>query len=303
MVNVRAQIKKNARDAMSGNWGKAVTAVLVVFCVNLLFAYLEQILYALFRISGYVDIGNTPALFLDDQVNISWLALGITAGMYVVKFVLMSPLLVGVTKWFYQVVEGKYPPFSVIFDYYASLRTFGKALGVQFQVSLRIALMGIVVLLPSTCLRIVLQYLPAAGSDSLSLMGAVLYLLTNLVTVLSWLFLGYLSLRYFLCFFLLAEKDEVPVKKILQTSVRTMREYKEEIFTLFLSFIPWLLLCALILPAFFIAPYLAATAALYGKIYISRLQSRREMDDTRVAQPIGRADETETREGQEVETD
>ncbi len=187
-MKLRAQIKKNARDAMRGNWGKAAAIILLFSGVSLLFAYLEQILFTLFEVPGFVDPLNTPAMFLDDSLNSSWPALAITGGIWLIQFVLFAPLILGAFRWFYRVVGGEHPPFAAVFEYYSSAKAFGKALWLRLHVMIRAAAIGLVVLFPALCLQVALRYLPGGGNDGyLSMMYLAVRTLSELVLLLSML--------------------------------------------------------------------------------------------------------------------
>lgn len=304
-MKLRAQIKKNARDAMRGSWGKAAAIILVFAGVSLLFTYLEQILFTLFEVPGFVDPMNTPAMFLDDRLNSSWPALVITGGIWLIQFVLFAPLMLGAFRWFYRAVGGEHPPFAAVFEYYGSAKAFGKAVWLRLHVTVRAAAVGLVVLFPALCLQVALRYLPGGGSDGyLSMMYLAVWALSKLVLLLSMLLWFYFALRYFLCYFLLAEQPDQRAGRLVCMSVREMREYKGELFTMFLTLIPWALLCLLVIPALWAVPYGFAVAALYARIYISRAKSRRDLETTRVMeQETQDQSNTETGEGQDIESD
>jgi uncharacterized membrane protein len=64
-------------------------------------------------------------------------------------------------------------------------------------------------------------------------------------------------------FYLLRDNPEMSGTDALMASKEMMQGHKMELLTLQLSFIPWFLLCVLVIPALYVVPYYSATMAAY----------------------------------------
>jgi uncharacterized membrane protein len=71
------------------------------------------------------------------------------------------------------------------------------------------------------------------------------------------------GIAYSQCFYILNDQPDMEAMDVLRASQELMNGHKMEYFLLQLSFLPWLLLCVFILPAFYVVPYISATNAAY----------------------------------------
>lgn len=72
-----------------------------------------------------------------------------------------------------------------------------------------------------------------------------------------------LSLMFSQTYYILSDQPGLSGGEAVKASMAMMEGHKGEYFVLILSFIPWLLLCILIIPAFYVVPYMKATMAAY----------------------------------------
>lgn len=264
----RRKVKANAKRALKGSWGKAICIVIIVAVIITIFSLVEVLFYALLDLGVYVDPSNTKGNHFDDVLNISPLALAITLGVCVVAFLILSPVAVGVKRWFYRVVEGERQPISMIFDDFGPVSRFFRAVGLWINLGVRIGLIALAVNLPLVAIRVVARLFNLVDFVDLNEAGLALLFLSAVLFLLGGLLTLFIAMRYFLVPYLYIDRPDLTQRQIFRISAACMRNRKEEVFWLFLSFIPWLLSCLLILPALFVAPYLMASEALYAKVFV-----------------------------------
>lgn len=75
------------------------------------------------------------------------------------------------------------------------------------------------------------------------------------------------ALAYSQAYFILSDNPDMDGWAALKASEQMMMGHKEELFMLYLSFLPWLLLCVFVFPALYVMPYMNATMAeFYDRI-------------------------------------
>ena len=92
-MRFNAQIKKGAKSALRGNWGKLMTVFLVFVGFWLLLSATETLLYSLFGFDPYFDPRMTPGNFLDDLPAFALGEILITSGITLLWLLLFSPLI------------------------------------------------------------------------------------------------------------------------------------------------------------------------------------------------------------------
>lgn len=79
------------------------------------------------------------------------------------------------------------------------------------------------------------------------------------------------GIAYSQCFYILNDEPDMEAMDVLRASSELMDGHKLEYFLLQLSFLPWMLLCVLIVPALYVVPYISATnAAYYDYLLVNR---------------------------------
>lgn len=71
------------------------------------------------------------------------------------------------------------------------------------------------------------------------------------------------ALAYSQAYFILAEHPDLDGWAALKASERLMNGHKEELLMLWLSFIPWLLLCVFVFPILYVGPFFSASMAQF----------------------------------------
>ncbi len=286
------QIKKNARASLKGCWGQAIAIFFTIIGVYLLISALEQALYFLLGLSGFQDVLNTPDFYLDDELSIDLWSVLCTGFSSLLLFLAGTPLTAGSAGWYFRLSAGSADAplgFEGLFIPFTSGKRYLRTLGAAFILGFRSVLWGMLFLVPPACMASFFQW---AGKDD-SLPFSVM--LIDLGSVASWILFSVAIFalviflqRYYLVYYLLADRPQTPVLRIVSTSVKMMKGHKWEAFSLKLSFLGWQMLSILVLPMLYVMPFYYASMAIYARYVIESFQ-RFQMGDI----PFQPGEETE----------
>ena len=261
-----------ARQMLKGNWLTAIT----VQCLTVT----TGVLTILAEIMAMKVIGlDSQVVFITDLWNGKWQYGAILAGMLILDWLLLSPLLLGRAAFFWNVSAGKdEPDFTLLFSYFC--KRYGKALHWRFSLFLRRIWWEILCYMPAAFLWACAGWIHRYGTGSL-----VSDLTLTLCTVFGFLsliggFIGseMLMMRYLPAAYLLAGNPEKGSRNLFRESRRIMRGHVGEMAWLYAGFSGWLLACVLLLPYFCMTPLFQTTRAIAIRRYITgedQIQSER----------------------------
>ena len=226
-------LKSNARRAMAGGWGRAVAALCIGLVPLALIRLVEQGLRMVFDVAFY----NA-----DGQPSLALASAAITLLMGVLVWAVLAPLRQGISRWFYLRTGARQEPVVAIFHYFETRRAYGRALGVQVAVAVRMALWGLLLAVPLGAARWFWAfYLQRAGRALPGFAGLLFSLLVWGWTALAAVLWILLSLRYLLAPYLLAEYPDWGVRQTVRQAVALSKGQRGGLFTLGLSFLGWYL--------------------------------------------------------------
>lgn len=184
-----------------------------------------------------------------------WCLWGILAGLSVVF--LLSPLLLGIKRWYYRLVCGEEEDLSTIFYYLGDGSHYKKAICFQLSLLWKKGMLYLMVGVVFGTLYMGIMQLERIFSRNVVLgivygMSVVLYLLLMVVCVF-WGF--YRNLRYALADGLFFENPEGKIGDILSLSAQKMAHGRREWLKVYLSLLPFYLVSVLILPIMVLIPY------------------------------------------------
>lgn len=274
------RIKKSARASLQGSWGQAVAIVFTVLGVYLLISALEQALYLVLGLSGFLDVFNTPEFYLDDSLNTDLGAVLSTGFSSLLLFLLGAPLTAGSAGWYFSLSAGTPLGFEGLFRPFTSGRSYIRVLGAALLVGVRSALWGVAFLLPPGALAAL--FLWASGTDNLPVSAMLInigFAISQLLFAIALFFFFVFLQRYSLVYYLLADRPQVSAARAVGMSVKMMKNHKWESVSLRISFVGWHLLSLLILPMLYTAPFYHASMAIYSRYVIECFQ-RAQMGDS-----------------------
>lgn len=279
-------IRRNTRDMLRQNWGKAVALTVTLLAASLMGALLESAIGAATGVYGLSRTLFSARYPLRELFPWRLLgSLGLTAGIGLLELCLLGPLILGVSEWFFGLSYGYMDgEMGVVFRHFRTPRHFARGVWLAFQTALRSLFYTAVLLLPGGGL-IFLSGLFTRGNPSsldriMAIMGmAIGACLLFLGGVTAWI----LTRRYVLAPYFIALDDSLSARRALKKSVQTTRGFKTGLAWFQFSFAGWWLLGILVLPLFYVIPYYWGSTALYA---------RTVMEARRVLRRLGEAAET-----------
>ena len=226
-----SEIRRDAREALKGKWGKAICIVLAYTLFSFLVGLIEGL------------VGEGSALYT--IINLAYLVISL-------------PLSFGLIISFIKLKRSEeIKSFDFLKNGFAN---FVKAWGITWHMFIRL-------LLPMACLLLVIILMvvlafAAVKTPTLSLVGVVLYIAT-LIYVISRSFL------YVLAYYIAYDNPELSSKACVLKSEALMKGNRGNYFLLQLSFIGWALLAVLSLciGMLWLMPYIAvAEVCFYERI-------------------------------------
>jgi uncharacterized membrane protein len=265
MSLVRAQTKARARDALAGNYFRAALIMLILFLLSLGLTELEN---------GYRKVFDIPYNLSSGLINLAPESFAITFVSWLLSILLVSPLILGQTEWYWNLSEKKPHGIDEVFGWFGSLRLYKKSVLIRINVFIRSFLWYLLICgLPSAMIIIpqyILNYTDSFEQYSQQLSAVYLAGLVLMVAgVVLWLFV---ITRYFLAVYIIVEDSSRGVNSAIRESVALTKGYRWEIIKFVLSFIPWFLSLVVIVTLFFVYPYFNESAAIFAKhiIYTQR---------------------------------
>lgn len=273
-------LKRNARQALRGSWGKAALVVLVELLVASIFAAIQQAAITVFVVQPLLS--NPTSVPPPDTFGALWLLLSasrteliIYAAFSVLSAVFVAPLSLGAMRWYYLLVSGRPAGFTEIFYYFESWRFYSRALWYTVSMNLRFLFWSVLFFAPvGGVLGISVYFLQAGLADRrAALLAAFGVGLSVALFVLAAVLFGAFVQRWALVPYLLGE-GELTVGKAVRESVAATKGARFRLFWFGLSFIGWIFLCVFVFPVFYAGPFIGAAMAVFARYLIEK--SRRE---------------------------
>ena len=187
------------------------------------------------------------------------------------SLLIIPPLMLGCLNWYLRATDNENDGISKIFWAYGC-KAYFKSILLPFLVGLKSALAA---LIPFILLSVIsgFIFLPADFS-SVSPFSPFLLALTASAAFSS-LFACIFALRYSLTDMLICEKYSLSVSEAFRRSVRYTKGHIWEIILFYLSFVPWMISCVFIFPAFYVVPYFSMSKVMFFR-YLYETGTRQE---------------------------
>lgn len=206
--------------------------------------------------------GKEESLFDFGNSSNRWISLA----FFVMAFLLLLPLEIGIKRWFYCITKDKRSSLREVFSYF-NLKIYKKALLLRIVLILITAISYFCCLLPAFVMEWLTGYLDSYHTLFLGILYGVFSILTVFAYLLGLAFGFYWNLRYFLVDFLFFESEETSVTQLIKDSVFRMTKprVQAKVFGMYMVLFPFYLLSVLIVPLIFLLPYLYLLTAVKGR--------------------------------------
>lgn len=220
-----ADLMALARQSLSGRWGAAVGAALLMGILTNAFGLASEF---------------GPSVW---KVSTSLLSL-------VVSLLITGPLTLGWARFNLRIARGESPDLNRLFD---GFRLFWKCNGAMWLVGLLILLASLPVLIPF----LAIPFLKVSLSTPLAVFPFLLFVIPFLIPSML------VTLNYTLVFYILSDQPELPVTRILSRSRELMYGYRWKYACLTARFIGWVLLSffTCLIGLLWVQPYFTTSVA------------------------------------------
>lgn len=285
LSNLRLKSKVNGLFLLRGSWFKAMAIVVILSLLSFGITELDTVYRNVFDIQKLTDNG---------LISTDYRSFIIEAVFSLITFLVMTPLILGTIEWFWNLSGGAKTGVGDIFAWYGSIKLYGKSLLLGLDVGIRCFFWGLLTCgIPSAMLvaaNCLLAKIPISSNFRLSdftateLQRIILYGILGMFGAI--LLLGgillylYITSRYILSFFLMAEDNNRKISEVVKNSVKYSRSYRWEITKFILSFIGWFIICIAVFPLLFVVPYFCSSAAILSKHIIYSQRPSENKSDT-----------------------
>ena len=240
-------VKAQARAVLRHNYAAAVIALITL-------------LLPIFVIDGAVSAADYLLIeLLEDSTLQFILSVVSTVILTIVIGLLLSPLFNGYIRLYYRAGYTEDFDMADLFYYFKKGR-YARSVSLNLSFMLRMALPLVICYLP-LIIYDVMCYLKASD-----FVDSTLYLdFRFILCVLSGVLVILYSLRYFAVFTLYVENDRLSNRDIVRYSKQVMRGHSVHALRLYLSYLPWILLCITVLPMLYVIPYLTQGLCIGAK--------------------------------------
>lgn len=185
----------------------------------------------------------------------------VSAIMGTVLFLLVVPTIkLGCERWFLMTASGEEPRLKELFFYFSASgvrKSVGAFLFCAFHKTAALVLF----LFPSVCLSGVLYF--SFGEGEISLFISYAFLVSIIFLFVSGLIFYFIyTARYFAYYPVIVSNEAISPSVAFEKSVGMTCDAYRKICFFRLSFIPWLILCLMIIPAFYVWGYYKESKAM-----------------------------------------
>lgn len=279
ITNIKS-IKVQAKKFLVNKKIKSILILFINFCVTFLFYMFEKIVFSAFKLKPLFTIfysENIDNILNLDFSNIYYsiseniLSLFLSTIMIVLNVIIIFPLTLGTIKWFYLNTFDDKNNISIIFDFFSTPKIYFKSIFIKLNLTLKFIFFTIIFNIPFILSLLNIKFLNNYDNVMSQNLLPFIYILSTFIFIIfnlaSFLFL----LRYFLVYFIFITNKNIKISDILKLSIKTMKNYKLNLFSLISSFIFLYLLSIFILPMFFIIPYIYTSLSIYAKNLIKNI--------------------------------
>lgn len=250
-----AVMKKQATNRLKRNLAKAVSLTFVVFIALFLILLSQQVIVLLL-----------DTIFIHDAFEIGLSRNMLAANLIGVglSFLLLSPLQLSIKGWYMKMSETN-PPLSEALGVFTSWKRYWCCVFYSFIKSILFISVYFVLITPALIIATVLKSQLDMPDKTLGLLFLVLFAVMVVFIILAVCYAVYVALGFFYADYLfLSKKTKNPLKAVI-TSVHLSKYNRGNLLSLYLSFIPYLLACVLIVPIIFVAPYIKSNLAFFAQ--------------------------------------
>lgn len=257
-----SQLKSKAKESLKSKWPVAVAITAVLLSIGLLDILFEYILMSVFRVDAVWTVVD-PTTLPHYSIVASFC---ITVFSAVYGLFLFVPFSMGVLRWFWKNSHGEEVELQTVFYYFSSARLFFKTVLLASLLFLLIILGALICFVPFIMISLLTKpEFYALFGTGMPVWTSGLFSLAQTFEIAGlFLFVCWVA-RYALFFVPFFENEQMSVAKIISESVKLTKGKLIRMIGFLFSFIGWILLCFILLPALFVIPFALSSLVEYAK--------------------------------------
>ena len=280
-MTLRSAIKQNAKRSLKGHWGRILLILLIFIGVNILLSGLDNAIFSTFgfhRIIISLDASQLRQIIINYPAALPRLGeIILSLLLALVRLIIMAPLTLGIINWALELSDGRMRPVSSLFWAFDNA-AFGRSIWLKITVAVKTGLFGLVVSLVPMAFITIGTVLRMRETGSWAF-GSLLIALGSLLSIVSGIATMWFSARYFAAKLLLCDRYYYTVREATRLSVAATRGHRWQIVGFYLSFLPWLLLCAFVLPLLYVIPYITMASVMMARfLFEDYLMGEKKLD-------------------------
>lgn len=275
-MTLRKAIKFNAKKCLKNNWGRAILILVILTAVNLVLGALDN---AIFSAMGFERVKIDwdilrETIYRFDAQEISPAAVALSLLLSLIRLCIMAPLALGAVNWALELSDGRSNSIGELFWAFDNAAWY-RSVWMSITVAVKTGLFAIAVeAIPTAMMAI-----GAANLWENRSLGVPLVVIGSVLMLVALPFTWWFGARYMAANLLLCDRYYYTVKEATRLSVALTRGRRWQIVGFYLSFLPWYLLCCLVLPLLYVIPYVAVADTMMARyLFEDYLLGQKKLD-------------------------
>lgn len=278
-MTLNKAIKFNAKKCLKNNWGRAILIFVIIAAVSAVLGALDNAIFSAFgfhRVEISIDLlqGGYMEWWLAEGADVTWYEVALSILLSLVRLCIMAPLTLGAANWALELSDGRSNSIGELFWAFDNAAWY-RSVWMSITVAVKTGLFAIAVeAIPTAMMAI-----GAANLWENRSLGVPLVVIGSVLMLVALPFTWWFGARYMAANLLLCDRYYYTVKEATRLSVALTRGRRWQIVGFYLSFLPWYLLCCLVLPLLYVIPYVAVAGTMMARyLFEDYLLGQKKLD-------------------------
>lgn len=277
-------IKLNAKRALGNSWSKAIAQVLILNGTSLLFMLTAILSYTMFCYPVSPEQIKNPPIIATVAIFL----------IFVIYFLVISPLKIGIKMWFLSLSGGKCDEdMALCFEGFSSFKIASKSILLSLSLSVKkLLIYALFSFIPISITAYGINYIYISQTVRESFLSISCTICGICLLILSLISAYFFCLRYFVVPYAFISDDCKNVRKAFKTSKEATKDYKGSLFILNLSLIFHYICNSFVITALYTYPYTQSVRALYSRYLLENYKNNSQPEKEKTEQEQSENQET-----------
>ena len=278
-MTLNKAIKFNAKKCLRNNWVRAILIFVIIAAVSAVLGALDNAIFSAFgfhRVEISIDLlqGGYMEWWLAEGADVTWYEVALSILLSLVRLCIMAPLTLGAANWALELSDGRSNAIGELFWAFDNAAWY-RSVWMSITVAVKTGLFAIAV----EAIPTVMMAIGAANLWENRSLGVPLVVIGSVLMLVALPFTWWFGARYMAANLLLCDRYYYTVKEATRLSVALTRGRRWQIVGFYLSFLPWYLLCCLVLPLLYVIPYVAVAGTMMARyLFEDYLLGQKKLD-------------------------